>query len=400
MANLRFLLTSRVVLPCALAACGFDVAPHPANLNLPPMAQAPVAGRPAKAPKPPAPTAPDEEDVDVEADPPAEPAEADPPAESPMLQQGGKAEPCPSCDDKDPCTKDARAKNASACECTHVPVPARDDDGCCAPGAKHEDDLDCADPVSCGNGVVDKGEDCDGGGRCTLDCKFLFAPSLTHRYSFDGMGEEVVDSIGKQNGKVMGASLSGMGDVVLGGAPQNAYVALPGKLVSGLTSLTIETWVTTVRGTPGQRILDFGNQNSVGDPTSYLALIPSSLIDGNAMALLNLSAQVDFSADDQYVSAREPIGPSRMHAAAIVLDGETHTMTLYIDGVSSGSRRFLGELSSLDDAHVWLGRPQFDEYPYLAGRIHEFRIYSAALTRAQIEASFAAGPDPGAVPAK
>jgi hypothetical protein len=41
-------------------------------------------------------------------------------------------------------------------------------DGCCPAGADAVSDLDC-DPV-CGNGIVESGEECDGGSLCTPGC--------------------------------------------------------------------------------------------------------------------------------------------------------------------------------------------------------------------------------------
>ena len=50
-------------------------------------------------------------------------------------------------------------------------------------------------------------------------------------------------------------------------------------------------------------------------------------------------------------------------------------------------------LGALNDVNNWLGRSQwvFDEE--FAGTLHEFRIYSRALTPAEIVADNAAGPD-------
>lgn len=86
---------------------------------------------------------------------------------------------CPSiCDDSDPCTKDVLTGKASTCDaiCSHVPIAqATSGDGCCPMGATYATDKDC--PQSCGDGVVDGVELCDGncpsacddGDPCTTD---------------------------------------------------------------------------------------------------------------------------------------------------------------------------------------------------------------------------------------
>lgn len=82
------------------------------------------------------------------------------------------SDPCPSeCDDGDPCTTDALSGSASNCnaECTTTPVTSLvAGDGCCPDGANANGDDDCA--AECGNGVLEAGEDCDGGDGCEPDC--------------------------------------------------------------------------------------------------------------------------------------------------------------------------------------------------------------------------------------
>ncbi len=82
---------------------------------------------------------------------------------------------CPMhCDDGDSCTKDILEGSKCMAKCSNLPIsfPA-DNDGCCPQGADSGSDNDCL--ASCGNGVVDSGEDCDPGilngpGACNLNC--------------------------------------------------------------------------------------------------------------------------------------------------------------------------------------------------------------------------------------
>jgi hypothetical protein len=50
-------------------------------------------------------------------------------------------------------------------------------------------------------------------------------------------------------------------------------------------------------------------------------------------------------------------------------------------------------LSYIYDINNWLGRSQFPADDGFSGAFLEFRIYSVALTAAQIQASHDAGPD-------
>ena len=73
--------------------------------------------------------------------------------------------PCPiTCDDQDPCTIDRLVGSAASCDayCETRPRAAslQQVDGCCPAGADATSDSDC-EPL-CGNGVRERGEDCDG----------------------------------------------------------------------------------------------------------------------------------------------------------------------------------------------------------------------------------------------
>jgi hypothetical protein len=76
------------------------------------------------------------------------------------------------CDDGNACTSDKLTGSASNCNavCTNTLLPAATEaDGCCPEGANATTDGDCE--PKCGNGVLERSEDCDGGSSCTADCK-------------------------------------------------------------------------------------------------------------------------------------------------------------------------------------------------------------------------------------
>ena len=78
--------------------------------------------------------------------------------------------------------------------------------------------------------------------------------ALLHRYSFDGTGTAVTDSVGAAHGTVVNAQLSGSGTVVLGGGTTDQYVDLPNGIVSSLTNATFEAWITWDGGNGWQRV--------------------------------------------------------------------------------------------------------------------------------------------------
>ncbi|MFW6067480.1 MAG: DUF4215 domain-containing protein [Myxococcota bacterium] len=72
---------------------------------------------------------------------------------------------CPtSCDDGDVCTTDTLSGSAEECsaQCTHMEITVCESgDGCCPSGCDNTNDDDCS--PTCGNGVVEMGEECDDG---------------------------------------------------------------------------------------------------------------------------------------------------------------------------------------------------------------------------------------------
>jgi hypothetical protein len=81
------------------------------------------------------------------------------------------------CDDHEVCTSDKLAGNPSNCNssCTNTPITTTaGGDGCCPSGANASTDSDCT--PSCGNGVREADEQCDGGNGCDPTCKFIGSP--------------------------------------------------------------------------------------------------------------------------------------------------------------------------------------------------------------------------------
>jgi hypothetical protein len=68
-------------------------------------------------------------------------------------------------------------------------------------------------------------------------------------------------------------------------------------------------------------------------------------------------------------------------------------LRLYVEGVEQGAIRVPDTLAELDADKRWLGRSLTTVDPGFDGRILELRVYSAALTEPQLQASLRAGPD-------
>ena len=244
-----------------------------------------------------------------------------------------------------------------------------------------------------GGAAVDAGGVVDAG--CPTPTLCAVKAALIHRYSFTGSGKTVVDSVGNAHGTVVNGQLSGNGDVTFGdGLTQ--YVDLPNGIIKPLTNATLETWVRWDGGAGWQRLFDFGSsdgpENTQGFGVTTLYLTPHGAGPTAMLAALKRADQ-----DPQFETralSTQPLAANVMSHIVVVIDTTNKVMTLYRDGATDASVAFTGSLSALNDVNNWLGHSQYLNDPPFQGAIDEFRMYRAALSRAQVQASFAAGPDP------
>lgn len=219
---------------------------------------------------------------------------------------------------------------------------------------------------------------------------------LVHRYDFEGSGTAVTDRVGAQNGLLLGAQLSqlnGKGVAQLKGGTSGAYVNLPDAIFETLSSASFEAWITWGGGEMQQRIFDFG------DTTNNVEDTPGT---GHTYLFLNAKAttgfpQVGFSLDgltgEQYVNGTAPL-PTTLCQVVVVADDAQNRMLLYVNGKKAGDAEWLSSLPALTVKNTWLGRSQWERDPELNAVLHEFRIYGAALSAAEVSTSYAGGADP------
>jgi hypothetical protein len=258
------------------------------------------------------------------------------------------------------------------------------------------DDPEKLVPGICGCGIPDSAPETG------ADCVTLKA-ALLHRYDFEKTEEddtEVTDRVGSAHGEVKnGATLSTVGGkgvaLLNGGSNGGGYVDLPNKLISSLTDVTIESWVTWGGGDAWQRIFDFGDstasppEDNTDEGKTYLFATPKSE-DG----FLRAGYTVNGNENEVAIDA-PPLTLSLLTQVVLVADSKAKKLVLYVDGKSVGEQAWNGSLANINDVNVWLGRSQYEWDPAFSGVFHEFRLYGAALNAAQVELLFEAGTDPG-----
>ncbi len=243
----------------------------------------------------------------------------------------------------------------------------------------------------------------------------LPAAQLIHRYSFSEQGTtNLVDSVGSAAGVLYGDDNATLfnGQLTLPGGTANAdgtfnpgaaYVDLPSGLISGLTNVTLEAWVTWIDpfNTPWERIFDFGT-SAAGEGlqnggVSYLLLTP---YNGTG---IDFEIRAPEGRPDQVVATAHPMPIYQETHVAGVYNSSLHRMSIYTNGILAVSGTATVPLSSINDINDWLGRSQFKD-PFFNGSLDEFRIYNGALDSGAIAGSYVSGTavpstDPGAIQA-
>jgi len=239
--------------------------------------------------------------------------------------------------------------------------------------------------------------------------------ALIHRYGFNEQTNDwiVHDSIGGASGRLFNtgstaspnAVFTGKGEMKLtggGGGGSHAvlgYAALPLGIISSMSEVTVEAWVTWTLETfwPWQRIFDFGN-NTGGSQASGVTYF---FLTTEANTFLTSSTDLArFTISTNGISAESPrlnwinILPLNVTSYVAVTYSPVRGITkFYLNGQLISSGKAVIPLSAIIDTNNWLGRSQYYGDAYFGGRYNEFRVYRGLLSDADVAADYAAGPD-------
>ena len=226
----------------------------------------------------------------------------------------------------------------------------------------------------------------------TVVAPVLPPPTLIHRYSFnDAPGSTTIaDSVGPIDGSLIGNGTFTGTQLILPGTA-GSYVSLPAPLISVLSNVTIEAWVTWQGNSAWQRIFDFGS--SVGGPgaqgggITYFYMTPLSGPGAYRFAATTNGGGAEFPV----LNGPGPLGTNETHVA-VTYNFAAGSARLFLNGQRVAIGPAVFPLSLLNEFNDYLGQSQYND-PALQGSYDEFRIYDGALTDSQIAAEFAAGPN-------
>jgi hypothetical protein len=198
----------------------------------------------------------------------------------------------------------------------------------------------------------------------------------------DGFGATAVDSsVSGNNGTVYTGTqwVAGYHGGALEFDGTGGYVELPiGSLISQLSNSTFTSWVFfSNAGGAWQRIFDFGSNT-----TAYMFLTPRLGTTGE----MRFGITVQGGGTPEQMATAPSTLPSGWHHVAVTIDADGDTTKLYLDGsvVAQNTQATLSPSDLGVTTQNWLGRSQYTADAYYMGLIDDFRIYSRALSQAQV----------------
>jgi Concanavalin A-like lectin/glucanases superfamily len=222
--------------------------------------------------------------------------------------------------------------------------------------------------------------------------------SLIHRYSFDGTGATVVDSVGGADGTLInGVMLDGSGVLTLPGEHitppgPDEYANLPNGLISSLSEVTIIAWTTWVNGAGYQRVFDFGisdtGEGQGNSGKSYVAVMPSTGFANGT----GLGAEIAAPGFPTLSLGSPEMMNNRPAMVALSLQSGLN-VALFLDGKLLIQSPTPLKLSDIKDVNDFVGESQWSKDHAYHGSYTEFRIYNAALSACQLHTLLVRGPD-------
>jgi len=235
--------------------------------------------------------------------------------------------------------------------------------------------------------------------------------NLVHRYSFsESSGATSADLIPGNSptwdATLNGGATLGGGQVTLDGS--SGYVQLPAGILSGLDEVTIQTWASF--GSPintWASLFAFGNTDYAGNGMNYISLQPHPSGAGTQLAF----GQGDVAQERDAVFSSTLDGQTNVQVTAVyhplagyetlyINGAQVATVSMFNDlidpvafmGPTYNNQSILAYTLGADNLN-YIGQSLFSTNQTLNASIDEFRIYDGPLSRAQVMASYQAGPN-------
>jgi len=162
--------------------------------------------------------------------------------------------------------------------------------------------------------------------------------------------------------------------VALSGSSQ--YVALPSGILSGATGFTVSAWVRLDAVTTWSRVFDFGSGTGVN-----MFLTPRSSAGTARFAITTSGA-----GGEQRINAPAALPSAQWTHVAVTMSGGTGVLYVNRAEVARTTGMSLTPASLGNTPDYWIGRSHYTADPYLDGIVDDLRLYTRALSPAEIAA--------------
>ncbi|MET7425449.1 beta-L-arabinofuranosidase domain-containing protein [Dactylosporangium sp. NPDC005555] len=197
-------------------------------------------------------------------------------------------------------------------------------------------------------------------------------PQFVAHYLFDGNGNDATGG-GRTATVVNGTYVTGRTGSAVNLNGTSGYVALPSGILAGATNFSIALWVRVDALTNWARVFDFGSGTGVN-----MFLVARS---GSGTARFAITATG--AGGEQRIDAPAALPAGAWTHVAVTRDGSLGV--LYVNGaeVARNTGMTLSPASLGSTTQNWVGRSQYAD-PYLTGAVDSLRLYSRALTAAEV----------------
>jgi DUF1680 family protein len=210
-------------------------------------------------------------------------------------------------------------------------------------------------------------------------------PQFVAHYRFDdGTGTSAVDATGGGRTASLGGGATWTtgrtgGAVNLSGTSQ--FVSLPAGILAGATAFSVATWVKLDTITYWVRLFDFGTGT-----TANMFFTPRSSSGTARFAITSSGA-----GGEQRINAPSALPTGAWTHVAVTQTGNLGI--LYVNGAEVARNTALTVRPSNlgSTSQNWIGRSQYSGDPFLNAAIDSFRVYSRALSAAEVADLFSTG---------
>lgn len=203
-------------------------------------------------------------------------------------------------------------------------------------------------------------------------------------YKFDETSGTIAnDSSGHgNNGTLVGGATwtTGKKDGAVNLDGSSGYVKIPNSILNGLNNITITAFVKMPETSGSRWIFGLGTDNN-----KYIFVTPQTNNGKYRGAITTGTYRTE-----QGVENGSPLPANVWKHVALVISGDTHTETLYADGVQVAQNTNItlkpsDVYDASKDVSGYIGKSFYSADPMIKGQVDDFRIYNRALSADEIQ---------------